>query len=210
MEIRILTSCSVHSRGLDDFIANHMICRKPMMGSNLGEQVSIGGSELHVNAGFVQPKPATGNRLHVSIWVLPSCMSQWKSHQRNHANITHSPKFNATSHAHNFAREKRISGKAMVLKAPSQSEYHSGSSIGGQAAEYSQGGSSMHHDCRDREASPVRRRIVRGAAVAADHNDVVSRTFAVPSPSSGPVPLRRALRRDPPDRSTGAPGELWG
>jgi hypothetical protein len=38
MEIRVLTSSSVHSRGLDDFIASQMICGKPMMGSNSGEQ----------------------------------------------------------------------------------------------------------------------------------------------------------------------------
>jgi hypothetical protein len=38
IEIRVLTSSSVHSRGLDDFIASQMICGKPMMGSNLGEQ----------------------------------------------------------------------------------------------------------------------------------------------------------------------------
>ena len=38
MEIRVLTSSSVHSRGLDDFIASQMICEKSMMGSNFGEQ----------------------------------------------------------------------------------------------------------------------------------------------------------------------------
>ena len=38
MEIRVLTSSSVHSRALDHFIASQMICEKPMMGSNLGEQ----------------------------------------------------------------------------------------------------------------------------------------------------------------------------